>query len=288
MYKTLALQVVACATLAVATLHAQITTPAPSPAAKVEQTIGLTDVTVTYSRPGVKGREIFGDGPGFLVPYGEVWRTGANRNTVIAFGKDVTVGGEALPAGEYALYTKPMADRWELYFYTETNNGGLPGEWDESKVAATVMADAMTTDETIQNFVVLFDELANDGANMYLAWANTMVRVPIAVGTEEEAMASIERTLAGPTAGDYYSAATYYYESGKDLEQAYTWIKQANEMNAGAPKYWQLRRQALIEAKLGRKEEAVASAKQSLELAREAGNMDYVRMNEADIEEWSM
>ena len=101
-------------------------------------------------------------------------------------------------------------------------------------------------------------------------------------------MASIERTLAGPTAGDYYSAATYYYESGKDLEQAYTWIKQANEMNAGAPKYWQLRRQALIEAKLGRKEEAVASAKQSLELAREAGNMDYVRMNEADIEEWSM
>lgn len=288
MYRTIALQVVAVATLAVATLHAQITTPAPSPAAKVEQTIGLTEVTVEYSRPGVKGRDIFGEGPGFLVPYGEVWRTGANRNTVITFDKDVTVGGQALAAGEYALYTKPMAGAWEVYFYTDTNNGGLPREWDDSKVAATVTAEAMTTDEAIQNFVVLFDELANDGANMYLGWDDTMVQVPIAVGTAEEAMGSIERTLAGPTAGDYYAAASYYYEADQDLEQAYEWIKQANEMNADDPKYWQLRRQALIEAKLGRTEEAVATAKESLEHAREAGNMDYVRMNEADIAEWSM
>ena len=288
MFKTIALQIVAVATLAVATLHAQITTPAPSPAAKIEQTIGLTDVTVEYSRPGVKGRDIFGDGAGFLVPYGELWRTGANRNTVVTFDKDVTVGGQALPAGAYALYTKPMTDRWEVYFYTDTNNGGLPREWDESKVAATVSAEAMTMSESMQNFTILFDELTNDGANMYLGWDRTIVQLPIAVGTADEAMASIERVLAGPTANDYYAAASYYYDSDEGLEQAYEWIKRANELNAEAPKYWQLRRQALIEAKLGRKEEAVVTAQRSLELAQEAGNMDYVRMNQADIEEWSM
>lgn len=288
MFKTIALQILACSTLAVATLHAQIKTPAPSPAASLEQTIGLTEVGVEYSRPGVKGRDIFGDGAGYLVPYGERWRTGANRNTVITFDKDVTVGGQAVPAGEYALYSKPMAGEWELYFYTDANNGGLPREWDDAKVAATVTAEAMEVDMSMENFTILFDELAADGANMYLGWANTLVKVPVAVGTEEEAMASIEQTLAGPTAGDYYSAASYYYEADKDLEQAYAWIKQANEMNADSPKYWQLRRQALIEKKLGRDEDAVATAKKSLEHAREAGNMDYVRMNEANIEEWSM
>ena len=286
MFKTIALQIVALTFVAVATLQAQIKTPAPSPAAKIEQTIGLTDVTVEYSRPGVKGRTIFAaDG---LVPYGQMWRTGANMNTKITFAKDVNFGGEDVEKGTYALYTKPMADQWEVYLYTDTNNGGLPRKWDDSKVAAKVMAKSMKVSEKMENFTILFDELTGEGGNMYMAWDKTVAVVPIKTDAAKEAMASIEKTLAGPSAGDYYSAATYYYESGKDLNQAYEWIQKANDMNGDSPKFWQVRRQALIEAKLGKKAAAVESAKKSMELAEAAGNMDYVRANEKSIKEWSM
>ncbi len=284
MFKTIALQVVMLTFFAVATLHAQIKTPAPSPAAKMTQTIGLTDVTVEYSRPGAKGRTIFAsDG---LVPYGEMWRTGANKNTMITFDKDVMVAGQELEAGSYAIFTKPMANQWEIYFYTDTENWGTPKDWDESKVAAKATAKAMKMDEKMENFTIMFDELTNDGGNMYFAWENTVAALPIKVGTDKEATASIEQTLAGPSARDYYSAATYYYEGGKDINQAYTWIKKANEMDPD--KFWMVRRQALIEAKMGKKADAIASARKSMQLAQEAGNMDYVRANEKSIEEWDM
>ena len=282
-HKTIALQAAALTLFVVGSLHAQIKTPAPSPAAKLEQTVGMTDFTVEYSRPGMKGRSIFAaDG---LVPYGQMWRTGANKNTMITADKDFSFGGTDVEAGSYAIFTKPMADQWEVYLYTDTENWGTPRAWDDEKVAAKVMAKSMTMSEAMENFTVMFDELTNDGANLYMGWANTIVAVPIKVGTDEEATASIERTLAGPSARDYYSAASYYYESGKDLNQAYTWIQKANEMD---PKFWQLRRQSLIEAKLGKKEAAVATAKRSMAMAKEAGNMDYVRMNEKSIKEWTM
>ena len=282
MFKAVALQIIAVALLAITTLHAQITTPQPSPAAKVEQTVGLTAVTVEYSRPAMRGRAIFGD----LVPYGEMWRTGANKNTIITFDKDVTVGGAAVPAGSYAIFTKPGQAQWEVYLYTDTENWGTPREWDESKVAAKVMAPAMTTADKMENFTIFFDELTGSGANLYMVWDNVAAKLPIGVGTEKEAMASIERVLAGPSARDYYSAATYYAENGKDMAQAYDWIKKANEMQPDA--FWMVRRQALIEAEMGKKAEAMASAKKSMELAQKAGNMDYVRMNEKSIKEWSM
>ena len=284
MYKTLALQVIALTFFVVGSLHAQIKTPQPSPKAKLEQTVGLTEVTVEYSRPGMKGRKIFAaDG---LVPYGQMWRTGANKNTMITADKDFSFGGTDVEAGSYAIFTKPMADQWEVYLYTDTENWGTPRAWDDEKVAAKVMAKSMTMSESMENFTVMFDELTNDGANLYMGWANTLAIVPIRVGTDKEATASIERTLAGPSARDYYSAATYYYESDKDLEQAYTWIKKANEMEPG--KFWMVRRQALIESKLGKKDAAIATAKKSKELAQTAGNMDYVRANEKSIKEWSM
>ena len=270
--------------LAVTTLHAQITTPAPSPSAKVMQTIGLTDVTVEYSRPAMKGRTIFAkDG---LVPYDKMWRTGANKNTMVTFAKPVTIGGTELKAGTYALFTKPMADEWEVYFYTDTENWGTPREWDDKKVAAKVMAKPMRISEKMENFTILFDELSANGGTMYMGWDQTMVAIPITVGTDKETMASIERVMQGPAAGDYYNAASYYADSGKDMRQAYEWIKKATDMNKEA--YWMLRRQSLIEAELGMKKEAIASAKRSRELAEKAGNMDYVRMNDASIREWNM
>ena len=286
MFKTVAIQIVALTCFAVATLHAQIKTPAPSPSAKVMQTIGMTDVTVEYSRPGAKGRSIFAaDG---LVPFGQMWRTGANKNTMITFSKPVNFGGTDVEAGTYAVFTKPMANQWEVYLYTDTENWGTPSEWTDSKVAAKAMAKTMKMGEKMENFTIMFDELTGDGGNMYLGWENTMAMVPVKVGTDKEATASIEQTLAGPTAGDYYSAATYYFESGKDINKSYDWIKKANAMSGDAQKFWMVRRQALIEAKLGMKKEAIASAKKSMELAKAAGNMDYVRANEKSVKEWEM
>jgi hypothetical protein len=281
MFKTIALQVIALTFFAVASLHAQIKTPAPSPAAEVSQMVGLTDIDVVYSRPSMKGRTIFAaDG---LVPFGQLWRTGANRNTTIEFDKDVTIGGTALPKGKYAIFTKPMANQWEVFFYTDTNNGGTPREWDDKKVAAKLTTPVIKMSEKMENFTIMFDEITSNDAKMYMGWANTMVAVPIKVDTEKEALASIDRTLAGPTSRDYYQAATYYFENGKDLNQAYTWIKKANETD---PKFWQLRRQSLIEAKLGNKTAAISTAKKSMELAKTAGNMDYVRLNEKSLKEW--
>ncbi len=283
MFKAIALQILAVTLLAIGTLHAQIMTPAPSPAAKVMQTVGLTDVTVEYSRPAMKGRTIFAkDG---LVPYGERWRTGANKNTAVTFSKPVTVGNTELKAGTYALYTKPMAGDWEVYFYADANNSGMPREWDDAKVVAKVMAKSMNISETMENFTILFDEITAAGATMYLGWDKTMVAIPFTVGTDKETMASIERVMAGPSANDYFAAASYYADAGKDMKKAYEWIKQANTMNAN-PAFWMVRRQALIEAELGMKKEAISSAKRSMELAKAAGNMDYVRMNEASLKEW--
>ena len=189
MFKTIALQVIALTFFAVATLHAQIKTPAPSPSAEISQMVGLTDIDVVYSRPAMKGRTIFAaDG---LVPYGEMWRTGANKNTMITFDKDVTIGGSEVKAGTYAIFTKPMAAAWEVYIYTDTENWGTPKEWDATKVAAKLTAPAIKMSEKMENFTIMFDEMTADGAKMYMGWSNTMVAVPIMVGTDKEATASI-------------------------------------------------------------------------------------------------
>jgi len=275
------MQVIALTFFAVASLHAQIKTPAASPAAEISQMVGLTDIDVMYSRPSMKGRTIFAaDG---LVPYGKMWRTGANKNTMISFDKDVMVGDTEVKAGTYAIFTKPMAAAWEVYIYTDTENWGAPREWDDAKVAAKLTAPAIKMSEKMENFTIMFDEITSNGANLYMGWENTMVAVPVKVMTDKEATASIEKTLAGPTSGDYYSAASYYLDAGKDINKAYEWIQKANKNDA---KFWTMRRQSLIEAKMGNKAAAIASAKKSMDMAKEAGNMDYVRMNEKSLKEW--
>jgi len=117
-------------------ITAQLKTPAPSPSSKIEQKVGLTDVTVEYSRPSMKGRAVFGN----LVPYGKLWRTGANQNTKVTFSDDVTIDGKTLKKGTYAVYTKPGKDAWEVLFYSDTNNWGTPQNWDDAKVAVSTTA----------------------------------------------------------------------------------------------------------------------------------------------------
>ena len=263
------------------TTNAQIKTPQPSPSSKVEQTVGLTDVTIEYSRPGVKGRTVFGD----LVPYNKIWRTGANSKTKITFSDDVTVDGNELKAGTYAIFSIPTATSWEVIFYTDYAGSGAPKELNESKVAAKVTAAVHEIPFNVESFTIDINNLKNDSATLEMIWAKTFVSVPFSVPTDKIANASIDKTMAGPSANDYYGAAVYYLKSGKDLKKAKVWIDKAIEMRE-KPAFWQIRQQSLIYAKLGDKKGAIKAAKKSLELATEAGNDDYVKMNKESIAEW--
>ena len=181
-----------CCLMAWNPAQAQISTPAPSPAAKVMQTVGLTDVTVEYSRPSVKGREVFAANG--LVPFDKFWRTGANAATKITFSDEVKVGEESLPAGDYAILTKPSVTQWEVMFYEY--EGGNWGSYVEKTPAATVTAKTMKSGMNTESFMIYFDELTNTGAHLKMAWANTVVAVPIAVYVDERVMADIN--LGGP------------------------------------------------------------------------------------------
>ena len=265
--------------------NAQVTTPQPSTSSKMEQTVGLTNISVSYSRPSVKGRTIFGE----LVPFNKVWRTGANKNTVVSFSDDVEINGTTLPAGDYALFTKPMKGEWEVYLYADTKNWGTPEKWDDSKVAIKTTVKVNSTSMPIELFTILVNNTSDNDGEIMMLWENTMVSVPFTVPTAKKAMASIKKTLAGDkvSANDYYSAASYYYSSDHDINKAKEWIDKAIDMTQDKPRFWYLRKQALITAKAGHKKEAIKIATKSMDLAEKAGNMDYVNSNKASIKEWS-
>jgi len=264
------------------TLQAQIKTPQPSPTSKVEQKVGLTDVTLEYSRPSMRGRTIFGD----LVPFNKNWRTGANANTKITFSTDVVIDGKDLKKGTYAIYSIPNKDAWDIIFYSDAKNWGLPQKWDDAKVALKTSIKTSPLGFDMETFTMAFGDLADgNSAMLYIMWENTEVGIKINVPTEELAMKSIEKVLAGPSANDYFGAASYYNNTNKDSKQALEWVNKAVAMNPDA--FWMTRQKSLIQAKMGDKKGAIATAKTSLEVAEKAGNADYVKMNKESIAEWS-
>ncbi|PKH52479.1 dihydrolipoamide dehydrogenase [Tenacibaculum sp. Bg11-29] len=257
------------------TTNAQIKTPAPSPSSKLEQAVGLTDVTLDYSRPGMRGRTIFGD----LVPFNKVWRTGANANTKVTFSSNVTIDGKELKKGTYALYTKPAKDSWEIIFYTDADNWGTPRKWDDSKVALSTTAKVQPMPMKIETFTLSIDDITNGSAVLGILWENAYVGVKFNTPTDKGVEASIAKTMQGPSAGDYFSAAKYYLDEGKDIKKAKTWINKAVDMTKDKPRFWYSRQQALILAKAGDKKGAIKAAKASLAGAEKAGNADYIKMN---------
>ncbi|WP_439151771.1 DUF2911 domain-containing protein [Winogradskyella sp.] len=262
-------------------VNAQIETPQPSPFSKLEQKVGLTDVTLEYSRPSMKGREVFGN----LVPYGKMWRAGANKNTMVTFSDDVVIDGNTLKSGSYSIFITPNEKSWDVVFYTDTENWGTPAEWDEAKVVAKVTADTMELPMDIETWTIGFYNLTSNSAEIGFMWENTYVGVNIEVPTDQKVSSAIERTMAGPSANDYYAAAVYNLSEGKDLKQAKEWMDKAMSMVEN-PRYWQLRQQSLLYAKMGDKKNAIATAKKSLEGAEKAGNADYVKMNKDSLKEW--
>jgi hypothetical protein len=262
---------------------AQIELPAPSPTATFSQKVGLTDVEIVYSRPGVKGRKIFGE----LVPYGELWRTGANQATRITFSDDVKIQGKDLEAGTYALFTIPGKDEWTVIFNKKANQSGT-GSYKEAEDALRVNVKTEAHGHIHETFTINIDEVRDNSAVISLTWENVSVAIPIEVEIDDRIMASIDRTLT-PQPNEYYQAALYYSDSGRDLDQALEWMNKALSAydEQGRNVFWMHRQKALLLAKMKKYKDAVAAAKTSLELAQKAGNNDYIRMNEASIKEWS-
>lgn len=264
-------------------LQAQIETPQASAPAELDVKVGLTNIELEYSRPNMNGRVIFGD----LVPYGKIWRTGANKNSTISFSDDVVIDGQTLKAGKYAIYTKPEKNNWEIYFYTDTENWGNPEKWDDSKVAAKTTAKVIPLPFEMETFSISIDDLTINSAKLNFLWSNVYVETKIEVPTDKKVMGSIEKTMkAGAKMEDYLAAANYYYNAGKDIDQAKKWIDEGMKLNKD-PKFYQLRQQSLIYAKAGDKKGAIDLAKKSLAAAQKAGNEDYIKMNEDSIKEWS-
>lgn len=263
-------------------VHAQLQSPRVSPLSEVKQTIGLSEVTVKYNRPAVRDREVFGE----LIPYGKRWRTGANENTTITFSDPIDLGNETLAAGTYALYTQPDTNQWEIIFYKDASNWGMPRNWDDEKVALSLKTPS-ESHAFVESFTIAFENVTLSGADLTLSWENTKVRVPFSVPTDEKMDTEIQRVMAGaPKAGDYYTAAVYHLNRDLDLIKAKQWIEKAVQMRSDA--FWYHRQKSLIHYKLGEKDAAVAAAQTSLELAQKAGNQNYVRINQAQLEEWGM
>ena len=263
---------------------AQLEIPAASPKSKLFQTVGLTEISVEYSRPSVKNRDIFGS----LVPYDKIWRTGADESTKISFSDDVLINSATLKAGTYSLYTIPNANYWDIIFYAETNVWGVPRNWDENKVVLKTRVDSYNLPESIkaETLQISFDFLSNDAAVMAILWDNTYVPVRINVPTTKNVMLKISEVLNNkPTFSDYYKAAVFMNDQKIDAKKALEYMELAMNSNEN-PRFWQLRQYSLILAENKLFKRAISVAKKSLKMAKKSGNENYIKMNEASIQSW--
>lgn len=264
-------------------VNAQVETPQPSPLSKIEQKVGLTDITIEYSRPSVKGRQIFGA----LEPYGgNIWRTGANKNTIITFSDDVKIAGQDVKAGSYAIFTRLNSKTdWDVMFYADTNNWGTPQNWDDSKVAATAKVKVMEIPFNVETMSLDINNITNGGATLDIIWESSYAAVPFTVPTDAKVQATIDSALSGPGMADYYNAAVYYVAEGKDPQMAKKWMDKAMSM-VETPRFWHLRQKSLVYAAAGDKKGAIEAAKASLADAEKSGNAGYVKMNKDSLKEW--
>lgn len=263
-------------------LNAQIEGPKASPLAKVEQKVGLTTVSIDYSRPSKNNRIVFGD----VVPYNEMWRTGANENSKITISDAIVFGVDTLKVGTYAIFTKPLASSWEIYFYTDITNWGTPDVWDESKVALKVLASVTALNDVVETFTISIDNITTKQANLNFSWDKTRATVLFTVPTDAKMNSSINKVMAGPSANDYFAAAEFYFKEKKDLKKALEWATKAVELR-GEDAFWMLRLKSLIQAEMGDYKGAIETAKKSLAAAEKADYKAYIDMNNASIEEWS-
>ena len=246
--------------------------PAASPACTLKQHVGLTDIEIVYSRPGVKARPIFGG----LVPYGQVWRTGANNATKITFSTPVKLNGAEIPAGTYALFTIPGETEWTIIISKDTAASIF--NYNQTNDLVRVKATPVKLSQTIETFTIEFTDIRDESATLNLLWEKTLVPVKIEIELTGKLVPQIEAVMsAAEGRKPYYQAALFYYDHGQDLQKASKWIDAAI---ADRETYYIVHLKAKILARLGDKEGAIAAAKRSTELAIKAKDTGYVKLNE--------
>ncbi|WMN10867.1 DUF2911 domain-containing protein [Marivirga salinae] len=264
-------------------LKAQINIPQPSAKAKVETTVGLTDVAISYFRPSVKGREIFGEGDDFLQPYGVLWRAGANSGSVLTLSTDAVIAGNKVEAGEYLIFMTPGENEWEFKLYSDLSLGGNVGNYDESKELISVIQEVEKLEEPVETLTYQISDISadNKSANIHFRWENVSLKVPFEVSYDELVMAQIEKyTKVDP--GNLITAANYYYTNERDLKQALAWVNSYLAEGNNSAQFWNLHLKAKILAKMGDKKEAKKVAEKSIELAKKnsSGDFGYVKRNQ--------
>lgn len=271
------------------TTWSQIVHPKASPFSTIEQELGLSKISVSYSRPAARGREIFGiqaDGQPALVPYDRIWRVGANESTKITFDTDVKVNGKYLSKGQYALYAFPYKDHWDLVFHKNvTHWGDGRNNYNPAEDALRLKIQPKTIMYFQENLQISFDEITHDSVKMVIHWARTKADVLFTFDTQEIMRAAIEKSLKGePSAQTYYEVARYYQEEGIHLAKALSYLEKALEK--GGETYYLYRVKSLVEGDLGRNKKAIQSAKKSMKLADREGKDEFVRLNQKSIKTW--
>jgi len=250
----------------------ELNMPQPSTTQEVKQNFGLSHIELSYSRPGKKDRNIFGE----LVPYGKVWRTGANQATTITFGDEVTIGGTKIPAGKYGLVTIPDASEWTVIITKQLDVTG-PAAYKQDQDVVRVKVKPETLPFSVETFTMLFGDVKSSSLNLELIWDNVYIALPVSTDVDSKVSAQIKEIMDGDNK-PYFQAAYYYIENGKDLNQAVTWLDKAIAQNPDA--FWVQYQKARALSKLGRKTEALAASNKSKELAAKAKNDDYVALND--------
>ncbi len=262
---------------------AQIQTPAASPAGSVSSKVGLTDVKIEYSRPKMKGRKIFGEGAGFLVPYGKIWRTGANNGTTITFSDDVKVEGVAVPKGTYLIFTWPGANEWTVSLYKDLGLGGNTDGYDTTKEQSRFKAKADNLNDKVETFTMAIGDISEDNtrAKVQIAWENTSAKFGVTVDYETKIKDALDNTTI--------VAARYFFDNKKDPKQALKWINEYFADGKHADEFWNINLKAQIQKELGDKAGAIASAQKSTEIARKNkdGDFGYIKRNEELIKSLS-
>ncbi|WP_462248061.1 DUF2911 domain-containing protein [Ekhidna sp.] len=262
--------------------NAQINTPQPSPAGSVSSTVGLTEITIDYFRPGVKGRQIFGNGDEYLEQFDEIWRTGANAGTIITFSTDVKVAGQDVKAGEYQIVSIPGKDEWQVMLHTEMIGGNM-GNFKEDNVAAKATVKTMKLDNSVERLTFQISDISadNTSANIHFAWDNMSFKVPVEVSFHDAVMKDIAtKTQVNPQ--NYTAAANYYLAAGENLEQALDWMNKYLAIGENSGQFWNVHVKAQILAKMGKKKEAIATAKDSMDKAKNfaQGDFGYIKRNQ--------
>ncbi|WP_299324654.1 DUF2911 domain-containing protein [uncultured Maribacter sp.] len=263
--------------------------PKASPFSKIEQEVGLSKITIEYSRPSAKGRTLFGNQPNGepgLVPNGRIWRVGANESTKITFSTDVLIGGRKLPKGTYALYAFPEEEEWQIVFHNNTTHwGDGRAKYNAEEDALRIHVKPIQKQDFQETFLISFDDIDHNGAIMNWNWGNTEVSIPIQFDTksifEEQINAQLLNT---PTAQTYYEIARYYQEQGLKPKEALGYVDSAISM--GGDTYYFHRVRSLILAALNKYEAAIKASIISIELAEKEGKDEFVRLNQNDIRRW--